>query len=93
MFVRRLPPDKQEQRRVRVPGTVRCWTVMSFSEVKYSKINSIKSHDSGAGKVCERRLMSQSRRMREFVCAMISMFLQSERWCQYSSANAAAAIM
>jgi hypothetical protein len=45
------------------------WTVMSFSEAKYSKINSIKSHDSGAGNVSERRLMSQSGKVRQVVCA------------------------
>jgi hypothetical protein len=69
MFVRRLLSDEQKQRRVRVPGTVMYWTVMFFSEAKYSKINSIKSHDSGAGKVNERRLMSQSGRLREVVSA------------------------
>ena len=59
MFVRRLLSDEQKQRRVRVLGSVMYWTAMSFSEAKYSKINSIKSHVSGAGNVSECRLMSQ----------------------------------
>jgi hypothetical protein len=38
-------------------------------------------------------LLSQVRRMREFVCVLISVFLQSECWrCQYSSAYVAVAI-
>jgi len=49
-------------------------------------INSTKSPASGAGNVSESRLMLQVGRLREFVCAYISLFLQSERWrCQYSS--------
>jgi len=60
MFVRCSLSDEQKQRCVRVPATVMYCTVMSFFEAKYSKINSMKSHDSDAGNVSERRLMSQS---------------------------------
>ena len=60
----------------------------------YSASNSTKSPTSGAGNVSEPRLMSQVGRVREFVCAWISVFLQPELWkSQYSSAHVAAAIM
>jgi hypothetical protein len=59
----------------------------------HSRINSIKSRASGAGNVSESRLMSHVGRVREIVCAWISVSLQSERWgCQYWSAYVAAAI-
>ena len=58
----------------------------------YSRINSTKSQASNAGNVSEPRLTSQAGRMRELVCAYISVFLHSERWrCQYWSAYVAAA--
>jgi len=66
-----LLSDEQKQRHVRVPVTVVYWTVMSFSEAKYSKINSIKSHDSDAGNVRERRLsQTGSVRVDQYVSAV-----------------------
>jgi hypothetical protein len=60
----------------------------------YNRINSIKSPASGAGNVRERRLISQVGRVREVVCAYISVFLQSERWrCQDPSTYVVAAVM
>jgi len=66
-----------------------------FSQVfLYSLINLSKSPVSGAGKISEPRLMSQDGRVREFVCAQISVFLESEHWrCQYWSVYVAAAVM
>jgi hypothetical protein len=59
----------------------------------YKKFISIKSPALGAGNVSEPSLMSEVGRMREVVCAQISMCLQSERWrCQYWSAYVAAAV-
>ena len=55
--------------------------------------NSTKSPASGAGNVRESRLMSQVGRVREVVCAQVSVFLRSERLrCQCSSAYVAAAV-
>jgi hypothetical protein len=49
---------------------------------------------SGAGTVSEPRLISQVSRVREVVCAHISVFLQSERWrCQHLSAYVADTVM
>jgi hypothetical protein len=59
-----------------------------------NRINSTKSPASRTGNVIDPRLMSQFGGVREFVCAWISVFLQSERWrCQCRSAYVAAAIM
>jgi hypothetical protein len=59
----------------------------------FSRICSIKSPAWGAGNLSEPRLISQVRRVREVVCAYISVFLQSERWrCRYSSAFVDAAV-
>ena len=64
-----------------------------FHGVKYTRINSTNSPASGAGNVSKPRLMPQARTVREFVCAQISVFLQSERWRrQYWSAYVAADI-
>ena len=62
-----------------VQETVMYWTVTSFSEAKYRKINSTKSHDSGAGNVSEQGLMSQSGRVREFMCALINQYVSAVR--------------
>ena len=60
----------------------------------YIRINFTKSPDKDTGNICEPRMMSQVGRVREVVCAQISVFLQSERWrCQYLSAYVATAIM
>jgi hypothetical protein len=59
----------------------------------YSRTYSAKSPASGAANLSEPRLTSQVGRVREFLCACISVFLQSERWrCQYWSAYVAVAI-
>jgi len=60
----------------------------------YSRINPTKSPASGADNVSEPRLMSQVRRLREVVCAYISVFLQSERWkCHQNTIYVTAAVM
>ena len=60
----------------------------------HGRINSTKSPASSTGKENEPRLTSQVRRVREVVCALISVFLLSERWrFQYWSAYVAAAVM
>jgi hypothetical protein len=46
----------------------------------YSRINSTKYPASDARKFSGPRLMSQVGKMREVVCAYISVFQQSERW-------------
>jgi hypothetical protein len=67
------------------------WTGL---ETMYTRLNSTETAASGAGNVGEPKLMSQVRRMCEFVRAQISVFLQSEWWrCQYSPAYVAAAVM
>jgi hypothetical protein len=59
----------------------------------YNRSNSTKTPASRADNVTQPRLTPQVRRVREAVCALISVFLQSERWrCQYPSAYVAAAI-
>ena len=59
-----------------------------------SRVNSTKSPASGVGSVSEPRLMSHVERVREVVCANVTVLVQSE-WCmyQYSSAYVIAAIM
>jgi hypothetical protein len=82
---------RQQQETRLQKNTVECMT----SEVgMYSRINCTKSPASDAGIVSEPMQMSQVRRLREAVCASISVFLQSERWRRhYSSAYVAAAVM
>jgi hypothetical protein len=60
---------------------------------EYSRINSTKFPALGADNVSEPRLMSQVGRLREVVCACISVFLQSERWkCHQNSTYVTAAV-
>ena len=59
----------------------------------YNWINSLKSPASGAGKFTEPSQKSHVGRVREAVCAQISVFVQSERWrYQYWFAYVAAGI-
>jgi hypothetical protein len=48
-----------------------------FTHTVHSRINSTKSPASDAGNVSEPMLMSQVERVREVVCAWVSVFLQS----------------
>jgi len=61
----------------------------------YSRINVTKSPAASVGDVIEPRLKSQLERVREFVRAYISMFLESEWWRRVPvyGAYIAAAIM
>ena len=64
--------------------------VFVVTEATYRRSTSTKAPASAAGTVSETRLKSQVGRVREVVCAWISVCLQSERWCQYWSAYVAA---
>jgi len=55
-------------------------SISHLGTTKHNRSNYIKSPASGAGNVSEPILMSPVGRVREVVCAWISVFLQSERW-------------